>query len=245
MFACGQWVFLQLFRRVGRLGPGLCLPVHLQAPPLTPFHAGEPRAANSQAVGRAANGASAGPSPWTGTGRRAGPPWLSGGGLLGGAASSPATARLSNTDLEPADAPQAACAGPWVSCLHLAGRPTVPHFLQVSAPPGSPSRSPRHASWWLPLCSRSIGAHAPGAAFGGVGCGSVFLCLVASLPCSCPRGFPPGRFHRWTFPGRTFPLAWVLHRCLRRGSGAETAGVHCLTLEAGCPRSRSPQGCLG
>lgn len=181
-----------------------------------------------------------------GRGRRAGPSWLSSGEPLGGATSFPATARLSHTDLEPADPLQAACTGPWLSCLHPAGRPTVPHFLQVSASLGSPSRSPHHSSRWLPLCSQSIRAHVPrAAAFSGMGCGSVFLCLAASLPWSCPRGFPPGRLHRWTFPRRTFPLAWAPHRCLRRGSGAETAGVCCLSLEAGCLRSRCPQVHLG
>ena len=47
VFACGWWIYLQLFRRVGQLGIGLCLPVELQVPPLTLFHSGEPRAANS------------------------------------------------------------------------------------------------------------------------------------------------------------------------------------------------------
>ena len=55
MFVCGWWIFLQLLRRVGQLGTGLYLCVQLEVPPLTPFHAGEPRAANSQEVRMFAN----------------------------------------------------------------------------------------------------------------------------------------------------------------------------------------------
>lgn len=39
----------------GQLGTGLYLRVQLEVPPLTPFHAGEPRAANSQEVSMFAN----------------------------------------------------------------------------------------------------------------------------------------------------------------------------------------------
>ena len=141
------------------------------------------------------------PVPGLGKGRRAGPPWLSGGGPPGWAASCPAHSLSESHRPGTCGPPQAACTGPWVSCLHPAGRPTVPRFLQASASPGSPSRSPHHSSWWLPLCSQGIRAHVPGAAaFSMIGCGSVFLCLTASLPCSCPRGFPPGWLHRWTSP---------------------------------------------
>ena len=50
MFACGWWISLQLLRWVGQLGTGLCLRVQLEVPLLTPFHTGEPTAANSQEV---------------------------------------------------------------------------------------------------------------------------------------------------------------------------------------------------
>ena len=55
VFVCGWWIFLQLLRRVRQLGTGLYLRVQLEVPPLTPFHAGEPRAANSQEVSMFAN----------------------------------------------------------------------------------------------------------------------------------------------------------------------------------------------
>lgn len=169
--------------------------------------------------------------PGLGKGRRAGPPWLSGGGPLGGATSFPATACLSHTDLEPADPPQAACTGPWLSCLHPAGRPTVPHFLQVSASLGSPSRSPHHSSWWLPLCSQSVRAHVPGAtAFSGMGCGSVFLCLAASA-LVLSQGLPSWPAPQMDFPLQNLPLS--LGAAQMSETGVRGGNSRCLLSQFG------------